>query len=153
MQITDCEITDHALLEYAINSTVKARHAASTRNGWEFMGYVGAALVTDRGNVFTGINISLLCGIGFCAEHSAVAEMVRDGETRIIKIVATTAQGTILPPCGRCRELLYQIDEANSDTAVIVGEGLRRPLRELLPDNWQPHFDKPLWRADAGDEA
>ena len=119
------DITDPVLLSHAVNSTVKARQAASTRKGWEFMGYVGAALVTDRGNLFTGINIQLLCGIGFCAEHSAVAEMVRNGETRISKIVATTAEGTILPPCGRCRELLYQIDQANLDTAVIVAEGSR----------------------------
>jgi len=108
------------------------------------MGYVGAALVTDRGNVYTGININLYCGIGFCAEHSAVAEMVRSGETRISKIVATTADGKIIPPCGRCRELLYQIDESNVDTAVIVAEGLRRPLGELLPNNWQDSFDKSL---------
>lgn len=138
------EITDAALLECAVTSTAKARQAATSRRCWEFMGYVGAALVTDRGNVFTGINISLLCGIGFCAEHSAVAEMVRNGESRISKIVATTALGRILPPCGRCRELLYQIDEANLDAAVLVSEGMRRPLRELLPDNWQLHFDKPL---------
>src|SRR5712664_797809 len=140
----EMDITDPVLLSHAVRSTVKARQAASTRKGWEFMGYVGAALVTDRGNLFTGINIQLLCGIGFCAEHSAVAEMVRNGETRISKIVATTAEGTILPPCGRCRELLYQIDQANLDTAVIVAEGSRRPLRELLPDNWQTHFDKLL---------
>jgi len=108
------------------------------------MGYVGAALVTDGGNVYTGINLALLCGIGFCAEHSAVAEMVRNGETRIAKIVATTAQGKIIPPCGRCRELLYQIDASNLDTAVLLADGLHRPLRELLPENWQLHFDKPL---------
>lgn len=138
------DIDDFDLRDRATRSTALAREAAATRKGWEFMGYVGAALVTDRGNVFTGINIALLCGIGFCAEHSAVAEMVRNGETRIRKIVATTAQGKILPPCGRCRELLYQIDAGNLDTLVLVGEGARRPLRELLPDNWQGHFDKPL---------
>ena len=65
-------------------------------------------------------------------------------ETRIAKIVATTAEGTIIPPCGRCRELLYQIDEANIDTTVLIGDGSRSALRELLPYNWQPRFDKPL---------
>ena len=137
-------ITDAALHRRAVACTEKVRQVATTRSGWEFMGYVGAALVTDRGNVFTGINISVLCGIGFCAEHSAVADMVRDGETKIHKIVATTAEETIIPPCGRCRELLYQIDVSNLDTIVLIGEGRRRSLRELLPDNWQPHFDKPL---------
>lgn len=138
-------IADSELCNRAIQSTTRARQAAATRKGWEFMGYVGAALVTDRGNVYTGINLALLCGIGFCAEHSAVAEMVRNGETRITKIVASTAQGRIIPPCGRCRELLYQIDPSNLDTVVLVAEGLRRPLRELLPENWQLYFDKKLF--------
>jgi len=138
------EISDTALLDHAVNATKQARRAAKTRKGWEFMGYVGSALITDRGNIFTGINISLYCGIGFCAEHSAVAEMVKSGETRISRIVATTARGKPLPPCGRCRELLYQIDKSNLATEVIVSMRRRRKLRELLPDNWQKDFDKPL---------
>lgn len=139
-------IDDAVLLKHAVAATVKARQVAQTRNDWEFMGYVGAALVTDRGNLYTGINVSLYCGIGFCAEHSAVAEMIKHGETKIRKIVAATAQGAVLPPCGRCRELLYQVDAANLDTAVIVGGGETQALRELLPHNWQLHFDKPLAR-------
>ena len=138
------EIGDEVLIRQAVEATKKARQVAETRQGWEFMGYVGAALITDQGNVFTGINISLFCGIGFCAEHSAVAEMVKNGETTIERIVAVTAEGNVLPPCGRCREMMYQIDESNLDTAVVTGSGDKRPLRELLPHNWQKHFDKPL---------
>jgi cytidine deaminase len=134
------DITDSDLRDRAKKCTVRAREVAATKKGWEYMGCVGAALVTDRGNVFTGINLQLLCGIGFCAEHSAVAEMVRNGETRIRKIVATTADGTTLPPCGRCRELLYQIDEANLETIVLVDEGASRKLGALLPNLWQKVF-------------
>ena len=39
------------------------------------------ALETASGNVYTGINLDLACGIGFCAEHSAVAEMLKARET------------------------------------------------------------------------
>ena len=140
------EINDEVLLKCAIEATKKAREVVATRQAryWQFMGYVGAALVTDQGNVYTGINISLVCGIGFCAEHSAVAEMIKNGETKIRKIVAATAEGNVLPPCGRCREMIYQIDESNSDTAVIIGNGDKQPLRELLPHNWQNYFDKSL---------
>jgi cytidine deaminase len=139
------EISDDVLLIQAVDATKKARQVAEKRKDWEFMGYVGAALVTDRGNIFTGINISLFCGIGFCAEHSAIAEMVKNGETSIKKIVAATAEGNVLPPCGRCREMLYQIDASNLDTEVLIGDGDKQPLRELLPHNWQEHFDKPLY--------
>jgi len=140
------EINDDVLQMHAVEATKRARQVAETREAhyWEFMGYVGAALQTDQGNTYTGINVSLLCGIGFCAEHSAVAEMVKNGETKIRKIVATTAEGNVLPPCGRCREMMYQIDESNLDTAVILGSVDKRPLRELLPHNWQNHFDEHL---------
>ena len=140
------EINDDVLLKCAIEATKKARQVAGARQAhyWQFMGYVGAALVTDQGNVYTGINITLICGIGFCAEHSAVAEMIKNGETKIRKIVAATAEGNVLPPCGRCREMIYQVDESNSDTEVIIGNGDKQPLRELLPHNWQNYFDKSL---------
>ena len=139
------EIDNDALLQHAIKVTEKARAVAQTRNDWEFMGYVGAALVTAGGNVYTGINVSVNCGIGFCAEHSAVSEMIKNGETKIRIIVAATAKGAILPPCGRCRELFIQVDAANLDTAVILHGGAQ-PLRDLLPHNWQDYFDKPLRR-------
>jgi cytidine deaminase len=142
------EINDDVLLRRAVETTKRARQVAETRKAhyryWEFMGYVGAALYTDLENTYTGINVSLQCGIGFCAEHSAVAEMVKNGETKIRKIVATTAEGNVLPPCGRCREMMYQIDESNLDTAVIMGSADKQPLRELLPHNWQNYFDKHL---------
>ena len=107
------DIDNEALLRHAIKVTEKARQVAQTRNDWEFMGYVGAALVTVGGNLYTGINVSVNCGIGFCAEHSAVSEMIKNGETKIRRIVAATAKGAILPPCGRCRELLFQVDATN----------------------------------------
>ena len=139
------DIDNEALLRHAIKVTEKARQVAQTRSDWEFMGYVGAALVTVGGNLYTGINVSVNCGIGFCAEHSAVSEMIKNGETKIRTIVAATAKGAILPPCGRCRKLLFQVDAANLDTSVILESG-EQPLRDLLPHNWQDFFDKPLTR-------
>ncbi|HVK05414.1 MAG TPA: cytidine deaminase [Armatimonadaceae bacterium] len=76
-------------------------------------GTVACALLTAAGNVYTGINIDLACGIGFCAEHAAVAAMLNARETRVAVIVAVNHRGRILPPCGRCRELLAQVDRAN----------------------------------------
>ncbi|MCU9602113.1 hypothetical protein OEV75_13000 [Caldibacillus kokeshiiformis] len=49
------------------------------------------------------------CSIGFCAEHSAITAMVTAGERKIAKIVAVYEDGSILPPCGRCREFISQI--------------------------------------------
>ncbi len=104
-------------------------------------GEVAAALVTAAGNVYVGVSISAACGIGFCAEHSAVAQMVTQGESRIAKIVAISSDGRALPPCGRCRELLYQIDRGNVETEVVLAPDRVMRLRELLPERWQELWD------------
>lgn len=98
-------------------------------------GAVGAALETIDGRIYTGINLDLACGIGFCAEHSAVAEMLKARETVVRRIVAVNSE-QIIAPCGRCRELLVQVDPRNLDCEVVLPEGASVPLRELLPNAW-----------------
>ena len=65
--------------------------------------------------------------------------MVTAGEYQIAKIVAVwrDEQGrlVVLPPCGRCRELMRQVDDANLDTEVILGDDRRQRLRDLLPEH------------------
>lgn len=96
---------------------------------------VGSALRTASGSIYVGVCIDAQCGIGFCAEHAAVAAMITAGETRIMDIVAVDWDGSILPPCGRCRELVVQVDDGNADTRVILSGGVK-PMRALLPDHW-----------------
>ena len=96
---------------------------------------VGAALRTPSGRIFTGVCIDAACGIGFCAEHGAIAAMITAGENRIESIVAVNEVGDILSPCGRCRELVVQVDHANGDTRVLLAKGAR-PMRDLVPDHW-----------------
>ncbi|HZU87588.1 MAG TPA: cytidine deaminase [Anaerolineaceae bacterium] len=100
-------------------------------------GEVSAALVTEQGNVYVGVSISASCGIGFCAEHSAIANMVTQGESRILKIVAVAYTGSFLPPCGRCRELIYEINHANLNTEVMLSAEKTVRLSQLLPERWQ----------------
>jgi cytidine deaminase len=100
-------------------------------------GDVAAALITARGNRFLGVCIDTGSGTGFCAEHAAVAAMVTAGEYRIARIVAVWRDDDgrlfVLPPCGRCREFIRQIDEANLDAEVVLGRTRSAPLKELLP--------------------
>jgi cytidine deaminase len=102
---------------------------------WLTAGSVSAALLTEAGSVYTGICLDLACGIGFCAEHSAIAEMLRSRETVIRKIVAVSVDA-ILPPCGRCRELMAQVDRRNLQCEVLLPDGEVRTLAELLPNVW-----------------
>ena len=98
-------------------------------------GGVGAALRSAGGRLFTGVCIDAASGIGFCAEHGAVAAMITAGESRIETIVAVDWDGTVLAPCGRCRELVVQVDDGNAATRVILSGGVK-VMRELLPDHW-----------------
>ena len=60
--------------------------------------------------------------------------MITAGESSIAKIVAVWGDGVVLPPCGRCREFMYQIDSSNlTNTEVILGENKVVKLKELLP--------------------
>jgi cytidine deaminase len=107
------------------------------RVGNRLFGDVAAALVTDAGHRFLGVCIDTGSGTGFCAEHSAVAAMVTAGEYRITAIVSVwrDEQGRlyVLPPCGRCREFIRQVDPANLDTTVVLSAGRTALLRDLLP--------------------
>lgn len=99
-------------------------------------GSVGAAILTQSGRLFTGICIDLTSGIGFCAEHAAAAEMLKARETRIAMVAAVGCDGTVMPPCGRCREMMYQIDRANVTALVVLGPAETVSLDSLLPRRW-----------------
>lgn len=104
-------------------------------------GHVACALETASGAVFTGICIDVPCSIGLCAEQAAIAEMLKHGETQIRKIVAVYEDGSILPPCGRCRELISQVDARNGEAIVLVAKGREVTLNELLPERWDRKWD------------
>ena len=99
-------------------------------------GGVASALVTEAGNIYVGVCIDTSSSMGFCAEHNAIGNMVTNGESRIKTIVAVNWEGKILPPCGRCREFIYQMDGGNVDTRVLLPGDRVMTIRELLPEHW-----------------
>lgn len=121
--------SDAELIEFA-RQTVQFRHVSAQID----VGSVASALVTDQGDIFTGINIDAKCSLGFCAEHNAIGTMLTHGQNRIATIVAINSRGQILPPCGRCRELMYQLDDSGT-TRIILKDRVAL-LEELLPDFW-----------------
>jgi cytidine deaminase len=128
---------NEALIEMAA-SLVSPRKTNDT-----LMGDVGCALVTDQGNVYLGVCIDTSSGMGFCAEHNAIGSMVTEKEFVIEKIVAVWKDENgdvyVIPPCGRCREFMRQVNEANLETEVILDKDKTAKLKELLPyhDWWQ----------------
>jgi cytidine deaminase len=110
--------------------------------GDRLLGDVGAALLTEAGNTYVGVCIDTGSGTGFCAEHAAIGAMVTAREYRIARIVAVWRDEAgvwyVLPPCGRCREFIRQVDWGNIDTEVVLGRERTATLRELLPANEWP---------------
>lgn len=125
-------ITDKDLIAKAV-SVVNSRKIKHDNT----VGDVGAALVTEVGNVYLGVCIDTSSGMGFCAEHSAIAAMVTAGEHKIKKLVGVWKDEKggvyILSPCGRCREFMRQIHEDNLETDIILSKTKTVKLKELLP--------------------
>ena len=97
--------------------------------------FVGAALLTKSGKVYTGCNIENGAYTPTnCAERTALFTAVSQGERsfRAIAIVSDSKNPT--PPCGVCRQVLAEF--CSSDMPVILGtpEEMRvMTLGELLP--------------------
>ena len=102
-----------------------------------YAGSVSAALLTEDGNVYKGVCIDTPCSMGFCAEHAAIASMITAGENRIIKLVAVYKDGTIIPPCGRCREFVSKIHDDNHQCEVLVEKDAIVTIGDLLPRQWK----------------
>lgn len=123
------QLTNREMIEKA-KMVLKPRKLANDNTA----GDVACALLSAEGNLYYGVCIDVGSGIGFCAEHAAIAAMITAGESRIAKIVAIWGEGVVLPPCGRCREFMYQIDHTNlANTDVILAEDHTVKLKELLP--------------------
>ena len=74
-------------------------------------GSVSAAVLSAKGNIYTGVCIDTACSLGMCAERNAIANMITNGESQIIKIVAVMPDGKAGMPCGACREFIMQLNK------------------------------------------
>ena len=105
---------------------------------YDSTGLVAAVLAGANGTYYAGVNIDLACGIGFCAERSAAAAMVTDGERTVRRFVCVDAEGKPLPPCGVCREFLLQLSPENARAEFLLCEKPKKicRLEELMPHPW-----------------
>ncbi len=125
------------LLYETAKSVLKPRRLSATAEA----GGVGAALLSMSGTVYTGVCLDTACSMGFCAEHAAAATMITAGESQVARMVAVNWDGKILPPCGRCREFISQLDDANLAAEVLVAADTVVHLAQLLPYDWRQSAD------------
>jgi len=103
---------------------------------------VGAALLTDDGRVYSGVNIeNASYGLTVCAERNAIGAMVAAGGGRQLVAVAVCTENGVTP-CGACRQVLSEFVDPDGDAVVwiIDGQGSVREttLFTLMPDHFGP---------------
>ncbi len=70
---------------------------------------VGAALLTDEGEVFQGCNVeNSSYGLTICAERNAVFQAVAQGRNRFKAIAIVSDDDGFITPCGACRQVLAE---------------------------------------------
>lgn len=100
---------------------------------------VGAALITEDGEVFTGCNIEISSySPTLCAERTAIFKAVSEGH-RKIKAIAVVGDSDYTFPCGVCRQV---IREFGKDATIIVANSeddyKEYKLEDLLPHSFGP---------------
>lgn len=118
-------------------------HSAREARRWAYAPYsqyaVGAALVTDSGRIYDGVNVeNAAYPTGICAERVAVFKAVSEGERRFSAIAVVTKNGGT--PCGACRQVLA---EFGSETVVLLaneqGEIVQETtISDMLPGAFGP---------------
>jgi cytidine deaminase len=89
-----------------------------------------SVLISNKGNIYQGINLGVENPSAVCAEPIAVGEMMTNGEKKIDTIIATQKTG-VVSPCGVCRQLLYSLEIGNP--WVIINNKEKIKLNDLLP--------------------
>ena len=114
------------------NAQVVMRRAYAPYSGYA----VGAAALVDDGRIVSGCNVeNVSYGLSLCAECGLVGNLAASGGGRLVAFTCCDAKGSILMPCGRCRQLL--LEHGGGEMLVDTSSGFR-PLSELLPDAFGP---------------
>jgi cytidine deaminase len=98
---------------------------------------VGAAALTDDGSVVVGCNVeNASLGLTLCAECTMVGAARLAGAGRLVAVTCVAPdREEILQPCGRCRQVLFEIGGAD---LLVDGPQEPAPLGELLPRAFGP---------------
>lgn len=96
-------------MEISIKELSKIAKAAASRAYCPYSNYpVGAALVSQSGEIYQGCNVeSSSYGLSVCAERNAIASALVDGVKDFSKLVIYSKNGAT--PCGACRQVIWDI--------------------------------------------
>jgi len=102
-------------------------------------GYVSTAILTDKGNIYTGVNLKLECGLDVCSERYAAYKMFEANKGEVItKLVCLYKDKGPSVPCGACKEYLMQLDKASGEMDILQSLNPLKTvkLKDTMPDWW-----------------
>jgi len=116
------------------------RNAAVAAAGQAYAPYsglhVGAAAVCDDGRLVVGCNVeNASYGLTLCAECTMAGQLRLTGGGRFVAVACRGATGELLMPCGRCRQVLYEL--GGPECLVDTPHGIRS-MADVLPDAFGP---------------
>jgi cytidine deaminase len=130
----DVEAAMEPMLKSAREMTARAYAPYSTFR-------VGAAVLNEDGRIRTGVNIeNASYPLSVCAERNAVAAMIVSGQHKILAVTVATEGDTPTPPCGGCRQVLWEFGETDTPVVAEGADGVRARWRlgDLLPHAFGP---------------
>lgn len=129
------------LLEQHIDRLVSYAFAARANAYAPYSKFkVGAAVLTESGEIFTGCNVeNSSFGLTICAERTAITKAVSAGERKLVAVSVATHGG--VTPCGACRQFIAEF--ADPEAVIMVldvdrDDGERvYSLGQLLPESFR----------------
>jgi cytidine deaminase len=105
---------------------------------------VGAAIEYEDGRIFTGCNIeNATYGLTMCAERVAVFKAVSEAAGKAVRIVVVADTESLTPPCGACRQILWEFcGDVELTMANLSGRQERVFMREIFPRPFDESFLK-----------
>ena len=97
---------------------------------------VGAAVEDADGRIFGGCNVeSASYGLTICAERTALFSAIAAGSRTFRRVVVVTGADSLTPPCGACRQVLWDFcGDVEITLANLAGSTRTFRLSALFPE-------------------
>ena len=82
---------------------------------------VGASVLTDDGEIFSGCNVeNSSYGLAICAERNAVFQAAFAGKRKIVAVAVSSDEDTFITPCGACRQVIAEFADKNAEIILLT---------------------------------
>ena len=101
---------------------------------------VGAAVLTESGEIFVGCNVeNASYGLTMCAERNAIFQALAQGHRDLKAVVVVMPTETPTPPCGACRQVINEFNPVADIFSFGEKDVVQQfTLSELLPQAFGP---------------